>query len=194
MRSGELTELCASGHAEGLNNRAFRAMTNPHRRAARPGQQERRVQFCPRGIAGEVHGVGTNRPTNGHPDPTCTMTQVQALPARWRDDAHVLHRRGDERGAGLLRTLAGELDEAVRATADQILTLTEAAQRSGRAVDTVRKAVSQARLPNAGRKGKPRVRAGDVERVFPRNRVAASGHRTYDPTADARSLLGGRGV
>jgi hypothetical protein len=58
----------------------------------------------------------------------------------------------------------------------------------------VRKAVSQARIPNAGRKGMPRVRAGDVERVLPRKRIAAPGRGTYDPIADARSLLGGRGA
>ena len=106
----------------------------------------------------------------------------------------MLEQHGAAGSARLMLTLANELEEAVRAADEQSLTLTEAAQRSGRSVETIRKVVSTGRLPNAGRTGRPRVRAADVDRMFPKKRVAAPERGTYDPFADARSLLGGRGA
>lgn len=50
---------------------------------------------------------------------------------RWRNHAEILRRYGDDRGAILLETVAGQLEEAIRDEKDQLLSLSQAAEESG---------------------------------------------------------------
>lgn len=107
------------------------------------------------------------------------------LSARWRGDADRLEHWGDSRGAELLRLAAAELDAAVCAADDEELTLEEAVQESGYSERRLRELIADGTIPQAGRKGAPRIRRRDLPR---RAKGRAAG---YDPDADARALLSG---
>ena len=91
------------------------------------------------------------------------MERLTALADRWKAEADTAEQRyGDDRVAHLLRLLAAELEEAVRATHDDPLTLDEAASLSGYSSGHLRHLVADQAIPNAGRKGAPRIRRGDL--------------------------------
>ena len=115
------------------------------------------------------------------------MTPVE-LAARWRQDAEVCARYGDERGAGVLHRVADELDAALRATGDEALTLEAAAMESGYSRDRLRHMVADGEIPNAGRRGAPRIRRGDLPRK------KSSRGDAFDPAAAARSVLHGTSI
>jgi hypothetical protein len=105
------------------------------------------------------------------------------LAARWREDAELLERYGDERGAAACRLHASQLEEAVRDDAGVELTLSEAAAESGYSADRLRHLVAEGAIANAGRKGSPRIRRADLPR-------RASKPTAFDADASARRLLG----
>ena len=107
------------------------------------------------------------------------------LATRWRQDAEVCARYGDERGAGVLRQVADELDAAVRAAADEELTLEAAAAESGYSRDRLRHMVADGEIQNAGRRGAPRIRRGDL----PRKKSKKCD--PFDPAATARRVVHG---
>jgi hypothetical protein len=109
---------------------------------------------------------------------------IAALAARWREDAELLEAYGDERGAAACRLHAGQLEAAVREAADAPLTLAEAAQESGYSAERLRHMLSAGDLPQAGRKGAPRVRRADL----PRKKLRADG-AAFDAAAVARRLI-----
>jgi len=80
------------------------------------------------------------------------------------------------------RTHADDLDAAMRSVADDALDLTAAAQESGFSVDRLRHKVAAGEIPNAGRRGSPRIRRGDL----PIKRQAGNGR--FDAAAIARSF------
>lgn len=86
------------------------------------------------------------------------MNALRALAAAWRAEAEHDERRG-LRAPG--RYYAEALDEAITAYATEELTIAEAARETGLAEDTLYRQVG-GRLPNAGRKGAPRVRRCDL--------------------------------
>lgn len=100
------------------------------------------------------------------------------LPARWRRRARMLAAHGATQAARTLRLAAHELDRALRDAESLPLTLAEAARESGYSADHLRRLIADGVVPNAGRKGAPRVRRGDVPRRTPR--PAARG---FDPAA-----------
>lgn len=116
------------------------------------------------------------------------------LPQRWRELAELLRdtaaadsaARAYERAAAELEAWQAERDDA-------LLTLAEAAERTGRSAETIRKRVGTPELPNHGKKHSPRVRAGDLRVAFPTRRLAPGAGSTYDVNADARLLLASRG-
>jgi hypothetical protein len=65
-----------------------------------------------------------------------------------------------------------------------LLTLRQAAEVSGYSEDHLGRQVLQGKIPNAGRKGSPRIKTGDLPR-----RIVRTGPRLYDPVTDARNLL-----
>jgi hypothetical protein len=91
------------------------------------------------------------------------VERLTALAAGWRAEADtVTQRYGDDRLARLFRMVAAELEEAIRATQDELLTLDEAAAVSGYTESHLRHLVAAKTIPNAGRKGAPRIRRGDL--------------------------------
>ena len=86
------------------------------------------------------------------------------LANRWTAEAASLERWGDVRGATILRQCAAELDAAERAQEDEALTITQAAAASDYSADHLRSLVTTGEIPNAGRKGSPRIRRKDLPR------------------------------
>ncbi len=68
-------------------------------------------------------------------------------------------------GEKLCRRLAARLEALHREWQLQLLTLTEAADETGRSYSSLQKAVSDGRIPNTGTKGQPRIRRCDLMRV-----------------------------
>jgi len=85
------------------------------------------------------------------------------LAKEWEEEARQLRDRyGDERGARLCDTHAAELRARIREHLDEPLTLKEAAAESGYSVSHLQHLVADGEIPNAGEKGRPRIRRGDV--------------------------------
>src|SRR5579872_6104758 len=91
------------------------------------------------------------------------------LPTLWRRQAEAYDRDGAIGQASVLKRVANELESSVREQAERVLTLREASLESGLSVDHLGRQVRLGRLVNAGRKGAPRVRAGDVPHKTPKN-------------------------
>ncbi len=111
---------------------------------------------------------------------------VADLAKRWLARADQLAPYADP-AAAAFRAAAAELETELRAAADEILTLEQASRESGFAPDSLRHQVSDGRIPNAGRRGAPRIRRGDL----PRKAAPAT---SYDATSDALSLVSRRKV
>ena len=84
------------------------------------------------------------------------------LAAAWRRRAEVLAQYGDPNSARLWRLAADELDSMAATEREAPLTLGEAAKRTGYTVDHLAERVRRGELPNAGRKGAPRLRVCDL--------------------------------
>ncbi len=85
---------------------------------------------------------------------------------------------------------------AVLAAADEeLLTVPEAARRTGYSEDHIGRLIRGRKLPNAGVPNRPRVRAADLASLPRLNRrpFAGTSDIAYDPTADARALRSRRG-
>jgi hypothetical protein len=107
-----------------------------------------------------------------------------ALAAEWRSRASELRRYGAEPQAVTLEAAAAELDAALREAANEELTYTEAVAESGYSERRLREMIAEGLIPNAGRKGAPRIRRADLPR-----RVGKATATGYDPAADAARLL-----
>ena len=110
----------------------------------------------------------------------------RALVPAWRERAEVFRRHGATELCQTVIVLADELESALQAEAEHVLTIAEAAKESGLSPDHIGRLIREQKLPNFGRRGAPRVRRGDLPR---RAGVAGDGAKGYDVTADARSLL-----
>jgi hypothetical protein len=84
------------------------------------------------------------------------------LVALWRQDADVFDRHQDTRTAALLRSHADAIEAALRSQDDDALDLATAAMLSGYSTDRLRHMVAAGDVPNAGKKGAPRIRRGDL--------------------------------
>lgn len=110
--------------------------------------------------------------------------KVADLVVAWRQDAERLEHYGDGRGAELLRRVASDLEAATREHNEEALTLAQGASESGLSVDRLRHRIAEGSLPNAGRKGAPRVRRADLP--VKRKQSTQGG---FDAAAAARSIL-----
>ncbi len=93
------------------------------------------------------------------------MESLRQLECRWRKEAEHLRERYGPLGeslAALCGAHARELKEVLRAEEDRVLTLEEAATYSGRGKSTIRRWLDTGQIENAGRKGAPLVRRGDL--------------------------------
>jgi hypothetical protein len=109
-----------------------------------------------------------------------------ALAGLWRERATMLRRHGADAPATTLEAVAGELEASIRAAAETALSLADAASESGFSADHIRHLVSSGAIPNAGRKGSPRVRRQDLPAKAGARRDAA-----YDAHADATAIRTG---
>ncbi len=80
----------------------------------------------------------------------------------WREEAALFRRRGLNQAADVAESYAADLEAAVREYGLAMLTLTEAAAESGLKYDTIQGKVASGEIPNAGRRGSPRVRRCDL--------------------------------
>jgi len=109
------------------------------------------------------------------------------LPRTWRSRAEELRPYAPAAAEAFARA-ADELAGALASAADEELTLAEAAAESGYSERRLRELLAAGELPQAGRKGRPRIRRGDL----PRRAGAAQGEAVggYDAAADAAEILG----
>ena len=114
------------------------------------------------------------------------MDSVLRLATEWRERAQRLREWGGGEGCALAwEGAAGELEMAVREAADEALTLREAAAESGYSERRLRELLAEGEIPQAGRKGAPRIRRADLPR---KRKSGLSGGGGYDPDADAEEL------
>jgi hypothetical protein len=110
------------------------------------------------------------------------------LPTAWRARADDLAPFAGA-AAEAFRRAAAELEATLAAAADEPLTYAEAREESGYSERRLREMVAEGLIPNAGRKGAPRIRRCDLPRR------AGAGRETtgtgYDPAADAAAILRG---
>ncbi len=108
--------------------------------------------------------------------------------AKWATEADAMQRRGATvNGAGVLAEVLADFKAMQASQAEALLSLSEAASRSGYSAEHLGRLIREHRLPNSGRKGAPRIRAADLPRKPPG--LVQSGPRAYNPGADARTLL-----
>lgn len=92
--------------------------------------------------------------------------------------------------AEAFRRAAQELRAALTQLEGEVITLEQAATESGYSREHLARAVRTGRIPNAGRKGAPRVRRVDLP-VKPGS-LSNARLSDYDPITDARSLVSRR--
>ena len=111
---------------------------------------------------------------------------ISRLTTRWRAEADVLHRRGADEQAFVLKSCASELEHEGHLFSLEALTLEQAADSSGFSYSALQKMVRDGTIPNVGKKGAPRVRRGDL----PKKAVP---HEPSDSEPDlAKLVLAGR--
>ena len=110
-----------------------------------------------------------------------TLHEIRGKASELRDSF------GDEPRARALEWAAARFEHALASHTEERLTLDQAALRSGYSADHLARLIRDGRLPNAGRRGAPRVRAVDLP-VRPRRAVVADRPGAYDPVADARAI------
>jgi hypothetical protein len=136
---------------------------------------------------------------------TFGMTRLELI-ARWRqraDDWRRLTALVD--GATLIEELLADVVDVFDNEREILLTLDNAAARSGYSPDHLARLIRQHRIPNSGRRGAPRIRLDDLpiragftarsdtegpDGTSPHNAPATPPR--YDPKTDARSLASRR--
>ena len=99
------------------------------------------------------------------------MVSGHPLVKKWQDEAHQLEQRGLKDLATLIRNLAGELKKHEDDYGSVRLTLDEAHRESGYSKDHLALLLSQGRIPNAGKRGAPRIFRRDLPKKPPRQPV-----------------------
>lgn len=90
------------------------------------------------------------------------MDTLARLTDRWRNEAVLFRRYGDERGATICELHANELEAAVGAAQLEAVTLEEAKQIGGYSYSHLQHMVKDGTLENVGKDGAPRIRRSDV--------------------------------
>lgn len=111
---------------------------------------------------------------------------LEALAQEWEEEAERIRERyGQEDLARICETHAVELRTRIREHLDQKLTLQEAAEESGYSVSHLQHLVADGEVPNAGRKGRPRIRRGDlpVKNSTGENSLGEAASPTTDTTS-----------
>ena len=82
---------------------------------------------------------------------------LTALPEEWRRRAGTFRQYGGEAPARALEACAAELEAALRRKDRTVLTLKEAAMATGYSASHLGRLVRDGTIPNAGRRGAPRI-------------------------------------
>lgn len=90
------------------------------------------------------------------------MDALLELADRWSVEASLLRGYGAAEAAAAAELHAAQLREAVSEVGREALSLAEAALGSGYSVEHLRHLVADGTIPNAGRKGSPRIRRSDL--------------------------------
>jgi hypothetical protein len=112
---------------------------------------------------------------------------ITTVSEAWIGESEVLRRRGCVAAADTLLALAHELVAGSQEWLDESLTLREASDWSGLAYGTLEARIRAGTLPNAGRKGSPRIRRRDLPIAAPQR---AHTHDRIDDADDLDQLLG----
>jgi len=118
--------------------------------------------------------------------PRPMVPPLGSLAASWRARAEELRQWGAEGPARALERAAAELEASLRAGADEALTLEQAAKESNYSAEHLRHLVAAGKVPNAGRRGSPRVKRGDLPK-----RPGKAAASAYNPDADALRIVRG---
>jgi len=116
------------------------------------------------------------------------LSRLSALAERWRADALVIEGYGAPQLAQALRRCADDLEAAQRDDGAELLTLAGAERESGYSRDRLRHMVADGDIANAGRKGAPRIRRGDLPRKSKATRSVG-----FDASVIAAELVHGHG-
>jgi len=90
-------------------------------------------------------------------------------------------------GAALAGEIVADLEKIAEGDGGDELTLTTASTLSGYSVDHLSRLLRDGTIPNAGRKGSPRIRRADLP-IRPKGGIATARNIGYDAVTDARSL------
>lgn len=101
--------------------------------------------------------------------------EVERLVTGWRERAAMLRRYGAREAAETLEAVTAELEAALRAARDELLTLEAAARVSGYSADYLGRLVREGKIPNAGRPHAPKIRRADLPRKAVRLPTEATG-------------------
>jgi hypothetical protein len=96
--------------------------------------------------------------------------RILALSSDWQLRATMLREYGAEAQAAAIEVCAIELADAIKAWQDEPMTLEKAVEESGYSYSTLQQKVASGEIPNAGTRGRPRVRRYDLPRKAPRPR------------------------
>lgn len=109
------------------------------------------------------------------------METLTTLVQKWIDEASYLRDRyGLETAARICEAHVNELKAAVVASQGELLTVSQAARESGYSEQHLRALIAEGRVVNAGQKGRPRLRRGDLPHKV-----------TPHPVGPPRALHGG---
>ena len=89
---------------------------------------------------------------------------VEMLLRKWSEEEALYTRRGLTELAALMASIAEEVQSESERFLDEALTLAEAAEIAGYSYSRMEGLVRVGELPNAGEKGRPRVRRRDLPR------------------------------
>lgn len=93
-----------------------------------------------------------------------SLPSPEELTTAWLTEAGILHRYGAEAQARVLESCAAALEDWYRTQLVTPLTLKEAARESGYSESTLQQKIAAGRLPNAGKRGAPRILRRDLPR------------------------------
>lgn len=113
------------------------------------------------------------------------VERLEALPARWRQEADLYRRRGQEPLAQMADSFAADLERELHDWSVEPLTLAEASAESGYSYGHLQHALSDGALPNSVVEGSPRIRRCDLPRR-PRHAEPALAEGDLADTALAR--------
>jgi hypothetical protein len=118
-----------------------------------------------------------------------TLEAVLARLQARRDELHRLGALVD--AAALYDDVIAELAAVRDEQRERLYSLAQAAEISGYSTEHLARLVRAGKIPNAGKKGSPRIRGADLPTATNREFAAQSNGR-YDSIADARKLVSRR--